>query len=282
MQDNVLETISREYYNLTSSEKKCADFITTHHAELMSISELADSCNVAEATISRFCRKLGFPSYPRFRLALAAQPEDDTGIETTLPREITAQDNFQTICSKLYSADIGAIRQTLELVDQEKIVRAADYLEQADKVFCMGQGGSMIIAQEAAHLFTTSDNKYFAITDSHIQALTSVTMDEKDAIMFFSYSGATLDMLQTLALAKEHGARIILVTHYLNSPGAAFADVVLQCGANESPLQLGSVAARVSQLFLLDILFTEVCLRDLEKCRHTSKMMREALADKHM
>ena len=49
--------------------------------------------------------------------------------------------------------------QTLELVRPEEYIRAADLLEQADRVLCMGQGGSMIIAMEAAHLFFHGERK---------------------------------------------------------------------------------------------------------------------------
>ena len=43
----------------------------------MSISELAEACTVAEATISRFCRRLGYKGYNAFKLAIAnaAEPE---------------------------------------------------------------------------------------------------------------------------------------------------------------------------------------------------------------
>ena len=61
-ENNVFETISREYYDLTASEKKAADYLLTHQEEsqYMSIAELADECGVAEATVSRFCRRLGY------------------------------------------------------------------------------------------------------------------------------------------------------------------------------------------------------------------------------
>ena len=84
--------------------------------------------------------------------------------------------------------------QTLELVRPEDYIRAADLLEQADKVLCMGQGGSMIIAMEAAHLFSTASGKYFAVTDSHMQMIAVTTAGENDVILFFSYSGATKDL----------------------------------------------------------------------------------------
>ena len=54
--------INAAYYKLTASEKKVADFLMGHLAEaqFLSISDLAESCGVAEATISRFCRRLGY------------------------------------------------------------------------------------------------------------------------------------------------------------------------------------------------------------------------------
>ena len=143
-------------------------------------------------------------------------------------------DSFSDVCKKLYTANISAMTQTLELVRPEDYIRAADLLERADKVLCMGQGGSMIIAMEAAHLFSTASGKYFAVTDSHMQMIAVTTAGENDVILFFSYSGATKDLVETLSYARERGLRTILVTHFANSPGAELADVTLLCGADES------------------------------------------------
>ena len=70
---NVFERISAEYYNLTTAEKKAADYVLSHQrkAQDMSITELAAASGVAEATVSRFCRRLGCKGYNAFRLAIA-------------------------------------------------------------------------------------------------------------------------------------------------------------------------------------------------------------------
>lgn len=65
-------------------------------------------------------------------------------------------------------------------------------------------------------------------------------MGPEDVVLFVSYSGATRDMMETLRTAKSAGAKVILLTHYEDSPGAALADVVLLCGAQESPLDSGA------------------------------------------
>ncbi len=278
------QRVSREYYNLTATEKKAADYVIAHRAEAqnMSITELAAASGVAEATISRFVRRLQYKGFNEFRVALARSATASGNGLSPLSGEVTDGDSFSEIIRKIYTADVDAMTQTLELIDEKQIKRAADMIESAEKVFCMGQGGSMILAQEAAHLFTTTESKYFAVTDSHTQVITASTMAERDVILYFSYSGATTDMMHTLSLARERGTGVILITRFPNAPGAQLADVVLQCGSNESPLQLGSVAARISQMYLLDVLFSEVCLRNLEACRQARMTIAEALRDKHL
>jgi DNA-binding MurR/RpiR family transcriptional regulator len=146
----------------------------------------------------------------------------------------------------------------------------------------MGQGGSMLIAQEAAHLFSTVDNRFVAVIDSHMQAISAAMMEPEDVVMFFSYSGSTRAMMETLKLAKERGGRVILVTRFPKSPGAELSDIVLQCGANENPLQSGSIAARIAQMYLVDVLFSEYSRRDLRRTRENRARIAEALAKKHL
>ena len=56
---DVFIKINREYYQLTGAEKKIADYMLLQRQECqyMSISEMAEAADVAEATISRFCRR---------------------------------------------------------------------------------------------------------------------------------------------------------------------------------------------------------------------------------
>ena len=279
---NVFETISQQYYELTASEKKTADYLMAHQEEsqYMSIAELAEESGVAEATVSRFCRRLGYKGYNAFKLAIA---NSTARLQQGAPAVAdTEGDSLEEVARRLYAVDSAAIAQTLELLDYGAVREAADLLESAERVCCMGQGGSMLIASEAAHLFSAASGKFFAVSDSHMQMIRAANMGERDAVLFFSYSGATRDMVETLQVARERGARIILITRFPKSPGGALADVVLRCGANESPLQIGSVAAKLAQLFLLDVLFAEFCRRAPGQCEESRERIAAALAEKHL
>lgn len=282
---DIFERISNAYYHLTAAEKKVADYVVIRQrdTQYMSISELAEACGVAEATISRFTKRLGCKGYNAFKLAVANSIAGrSAGVGNPLSGEVRAEDSVADMCQKLFAAELDAMEQTMALLRPEAVSAAGDLLEKAHKVLCMGQGGSMVMAQEAAHLFSTAFSKYFPICDSHMQTIAAAQLEPGDVVLYISYSGATRDLLDIARLARERGAELILITRFPKSPGASLASVVLQCGTNESPLQMGSVAARVAIIFVLDVLFSEVCRRDLEGCRSRRREVAGALSEKHI
>ncbi len=281
---SVYERISNEYYALTASEKKVADYVLSNQkgTQFLSISELANACEVAEATISRFCRRLGYKGYNVFKLAVANAASQHKPWNNPLSGEVEETDSLEDISKKLCGAEIEALNQTMELLNLDAVREAADLLEKAPRVMCMGQGGSMIIATEACHLFSTVSNKFTAVGDSHIQAMAAAAADPEDVILFISYSGSTKAMMDTFKQAELRKVRTILVTRFPNSPGAELADVVLQCGSHQNPLQSGSIPARIAQLYLLDVLFSEFTRRNMDKYRSFRARMADALADQHL
>ena len=108
---NVFARLNNEYYQLTSAEKKVADYAVGHEkqAQYMSISELAEECGVAEATISRFCRRMGYKGYSAFKLAVAnsllAPERGEISADELEEGEVSPSQS-------LYNADVAAIAQT--------------------------------------------------------------------------------------------------------------------------------------------------------------------------
>lgn len=282
-QQSVILKIGSDYYSLTPAEKRLADYILANQERVvqLSISELARESAVAEATVSRFSRHMGYKSFPLLKLAVANAMAQVRLGDTPLSGQVVPGDDLQTMSKKLYRANAEAMQQTMEVLDLAAVSQAATLFQEARQVLCMGQGGSMLIAREAAHLFSTVSNKFRPVEDSHMQAMAASIMDAGDVIFFFSYSGSTRDVLEISGIARDRGAKVVLVTRFPNSPGAQLADIVLQCGANESPMQSGSVAARIAQMYLLDVLFSEYSRRDLDQARDNRRRIAEALKSKH-
>lgn len=268
-ESNIIERITAQYNALTKAEKRVADFVLANpmDAQYMSITDLAASSKVAEATIFRFCKTVGLSGYNEFKLSLAKSTVPSLPHDTVydIYGKVKPGDSISDMCTKLYNSEVEALTQTLQKVDPDTLTRAVDILVESERVFCFGQGGSSILAMEAWGRFITAATNFYHIADNHLQAMSAALMGPKDAILFFSYSGSTRDMLEILPLVRENGVKVILITHFPDSEGTQFADTVLLCGSNEGPLQMGSIAAKVAQLFLIDILFNEYCRRDLDK-----------------
>ncbi|MDO5400027.1 MAG: MurR/RpiR family transcriptional regulator [Eubacteriales bacterium] len=277
---NILERIHASYYQLTAAERKIADFVVANFArvQFMSITQLAEECGTAEATVSRFCRNLQLKGFNAFKLELArhtaagaAPPLPVHGADTVLGRSRAAG-----------AVSVDAVRQTVKLVDPAKVLGAVQLFEQAGQVLCIGSGGSMIMAQEFTHLFSTVSSKFQTVVDSHLQMSAVATMDTGGVLVLLSYSGATTGGLQILELAKSRGIPTVLVTRFNKSPAAKLADVVLLCGSNESPFQLGTVPAKIAQLVVMDILFQEYCQRNRAECDAHIQAVAAALSGMHI
>jgi len=286
--DNIFTNINNGYYHFTASEKKVADYVLANKTDVqyMSISELADVCSVAEATISRFCRRLKLKGYNAFKLAMAKavaqEQRGDPVAAEQQPASVDLEDSVLELGRKLCNSHVAALNQSLALVHPERIKLAVDLICQAERVYFMGQGGSMLISMIAAPQFSTVSPRFIAVQDSHIQASTAALLSPDDVVVFFSYSGSTKELMEIMTVAKNCGAKVILVTRFSKSPGAAQADVVLQCGSDEGPLQLGSMPAKMAQLFVLDVLFHEYTRRDPERTRRSQERIAEALAERHL
>ncbi len=275
----ILERIRASYYQLTAAERKVADYILGNHnqVQFMSITQLAEECGTAEATISRFCRNMQLKGFNAFKIELARSSVPGTSIFAE-PDLSTRQGRW----SKAANLSVEAIHQTLEFLDPDQVERVVTLLEAAPRVMCIGAGGSMIIANECAHMFSTVTGKFYSVSDSHAQMSATATMDPGGVIILFSYSGATTSGLQVLELAQSRGLHTILVTRFLKSPAAKLAEVVLRCGSNESPFQFGSVPAKVAQLTIIDILFQEYCHQNQEACEENIQRIASALSGKHI
>ena len=276
---DILERIHASYYQLTATERKVADFVLAQHAQVqfMSITQLADECGTAEATISRFCRSLKLKGFNAFKIELARH-----GAASVSPVKVQPTDTPAGRCQEVGRQAVDAVNQTIELVQLQLIQQAVELIEQAPRVMCIGSGGSMILANECAHMFSTVTGKFYSVGDSHMQMSAAATLEEGSIILLFSYSGATTNGLQVLELARTRGIKTILITRFPKSPAAKLADVVLRCGSNEGPFQLGSVAAKIAQLVVVDILFQEYYSRNRESCEENIQSIASALSDLHL
>ena len=241
-----LENIHNNYDFLTKSEKKVADFIVSSGEKTLhqTLQDIKKATMVGDATIVRFCQKLGYSGFSDLKIDIAKQGYAATEQATN------------SFISSIEQRLIQSIHDTSAVADEEKLAEAANLIHQAKRIYIFGVGSSGITAQDMESRFLRGGLRAQAITDPHYQAMNAALFTQDDVVIAFSLTGKTQDVYDALVVAKENNAHIISVTNYVLSPIAQLSDVVLQTAIEEYLLNGGSLTGKVSQLFAMDLLIT--------------------------
>ncbi|MCM3765097.1 MurR/RpiR family transcriptional regulator [Neobacillus niacini] len=278
---DIFSLIRSRYNAFTNTEKKVADYILEHTKDVlyMSITDLADACNVGESSVFRFCKTMNLKGYQEFKIVLAHSISQGEGTPQ-LSGEITMQDSVEELSSKILTTTVSALTETRNLLNEKDISKAIDYMIAADRIHFFGVGASLMTAMEAKNKFIRITNKTECSLDSHLQIMSAALMTPKDVAVLISYSGSTKDTIDVAKVVKERGAKIISITRFAKSPLTSYADITLLCGANEGPLQGGSLTAKISQLYLLDLLYVEYFKRTFNQSAHNKELTANSVIEK--
>src|SRR5690606_19094788 len=77
-ENNLLNTVNSMYPTLHEAERKVAEYVIKEYFNVidMSVSELSEQCEVSEATIVRFCKRIGLKGFHHFKITLAREIND--------------------------------------------------------------------------------------------------------------------------------------------------------------------------------------------------------------
>lgn len=258
MQMNTRELIEKRYLTLTKTEKRIANFILqdhTHSVLNMPLLEMAKQLRIGEASIIRFCRKMGFRGFQDLKVSMAieyAQEED-----TKAGEEIDSNEVMENM--------VRVIQNTNASVARERLTEAAELIAEHENVFFYGMGSSGLAAEIAETRLLRVGKQCKSVRDSHLQTIQSAIMGVNDVVIGLSISGSTNDLLQALKTARANGSKLIAITNHENSPIAKIADCVLLTNAPENPVTGGTFPSIVSQLCVLDLLFTYYTAKNRQK-----------------
>ncbi|WP_041138794.1 MurR/RpiR family transcriptional regulator [Beduini massiliensis] len=188
-----------------------ADFILKNISEIaeMNIVVFANTCHVSPASISRFCRKLGYDDYIHLKMECAKY----TSLKSTDYYEpVMLQDPKKASAVYLKKAGMR-LEEQIDLLDWEVLEEFVEDIHDSNNVAFYGSHFSHSIAQliQAALL---SCNKYsIAKNDSDQQIKIAESLDADSIAITISVRGNYLRGTQRLKRAIEKsGAKSVLIT----------------------------------------------------------------------
>lgn len=249
--------------SLTPSEAAVAALTLARPGELITlgIEALARRAGVSTATVLRFCQTLGFEGFKDFRIALAVESGRSPAV---LAEEILPGDTPAQIARKVLRADMQAIAQTIELLDERALNRAVAALDAARRIEVYGIGSSAPIAVDAYYRFLRIGLPVGVVTDAHMQAVSATLLRRGDVAFIVSHTGRTRETLTAAEKARTAGATVIALTSFQRSPVTRAAHVVLVTASAETAFRIEAMASRIAHLSVVDALYVALATRRRE------------------
>src|SRR5690606_21166171 len=228
------------------------------------IVELAERSGTSPATVTRFCRALGFEGYSDLRIGLASETGRGAriaGWTVDIGREIQPTDPLDRVLGQIMAADTQAMHDTAALLDLKQVARAADAIAAARRVDIYGASGSALVGNEMQFSLHRIGVAAWAWSAVHNGLASAALLRPGDVAIGISHSGQTTETIEMVAEAGSHGALTVVLTSFPRSPLADVADVVLLTASQRTTYRPDALSARHPQLVVLDLLYIAVAQR---------------------
>lgn len=252
--------------SMSSTEANIAKYIVKHPNNVcnLTVRELAELTYSSPSSVVRVCRSIGFKGYKEFReilrLELATLGQDLSHKES----DITPNDSMDMIVQKITFNNIRSLEDTMHLLDTEALCKCVDLLTESRSILLFGIGSSLCVAKDTYLKFLRLNKPCIVNEDPHSQILQAKNSTPEDVAIIFSYSGQTKELIFCMDILKKNGTPCIAITRFSSSPVSKLADYKLYTSANETLFRSAAMSSRLSQLNVIDILYTAFVVRQPE------------------
>jgi len=272
--------LQTNYPSLRKSERKIADYLQKHANQRLdvSITEFAKLLKVSEATISRFCRAVGFQGFQDLKISLATSLSSAENFKN-IPVDIDETDSIAEVGKKLSGTLSGAINETQRNLNMNNIHTAVDVIVDTKRVMLYGIGGAAAVLKAANHLFVKAGIKCTRYEDGYMQTVTASLMEKDYVALGVSNTGLSMTVVNALKIASENGATTICITSNPKSPIAQVSKICLLTvpTTRDIPLYGDFLEARISQLYIIDLLYLGIIFKLGDIAKRNLKKTTEAL-----
>jgi len=256
MERTVMDTICSSFDTFFDSEKKIAKYIINHYDKVveMTVGELATASGASEASVSRFCKKVGVKGFHHLKLSLAKEmvESDMNGVEVS--NHISYDDISQSL-QNILANKVEELKQTVSLMDNEQLPKILDLLLKARSVQFVAVGNTIPVAIDGTFKFNQIGIPAATSTIWETQVGQIYNLTKDDVVLAISNSGESRGVITAMDAAKEVGATTISITNNIESTVAKASDYHINTATREKLFLDGYCFSRVSATTVIEILY---------------------------
>ena len=245
---------------LGATHRRVADAIVAdpEWAVQASVETIAARAGISAPTVVRFARAVGCEGVRDLKLKLAGSLALGTPY---LHRNVRPTDAPAEVVRNVVGSLTSMLAEWQNGIDPDRTEEAVDAIRAARRVACAGTGAtSHFLAHDLhARLFRlgVASNSF---ADAHLQLVAAASMTPDDVLVAISYVGRMPALLQTVAVARGRGARVVAITRS-GTPLHGAADILLAVDVpGDATMRVGTDAT-VAQLAMIEILATRLGLK---------------------
>ena len=265
--------------DMSQAENRIAQNVLANPREIvqMSITELAARSKVSDATVVRFCRRLGMHGYQEMKVTLA---QDLVSPIESIHEEVAEGDSAADVLGKVFSSTMHALEYTLRILDKRQFEQAIEALNKARTINIYGCGNSASVARDMQHKLMRLGLRAVSFSDGHMQSIASTALEKGDVCIAISHSGSSRDIVSAAALARKRGAIVICMTGIGRSPLSDIADIRLDTASKETSYHIVALSSRISQYTIIDSLYSALAVKRHQQEHVRQDTIEQALSEK--
>lgn len=221
---------------LSKTDRMIADYILDHSSTVgfQTSTSLAQDIGVSDTSIIRFIRKLGFKGYSDFRSDMNAhiarefeekQKELSPGQKYEMTKKRLSKNR---LIQDTGSATIANLQKSYSKLSAETLDQVADIILSSNRKYVVAFRGAACCAQYMVSKLLFLTPNVISITHGDATALECLMdIDENDCLILYSFPRYSEINFTLMELARERGAKIVLITDQITSPLANKADIVI-------------------------------------------------------
>lgn len=250
----VRDQVFSTYESLYDAEKKVADYLLEHPKEVinMSVSELSANCEASQATIIRFCKKIGCKGFQQLKLKLAGELNQQEEMPASNEIDI---DQMETSIHNIMLNKVEEVKATFHNLDPDDLRKIVDVILQADIIEFGAMGNTIPIALDGTYKFNQLGLHAVTSTIWETQEAFARTLKKGDVFFAISASGASRRLIRMAEIVKKRGGITIALTNQTRSPLTQVCDHVLITATREHVFYDQVSFTRMAAMAVIDTLF---------------------------
>ena len=255
MEKSVINQICASMDTFFETEKKIGNFIIHHPKEIvdMTVGELAKECQVSEASVSRFCKKIDMKGFHHLKISIAkemvSQSEDDE-----LSNHISVDDLEQSL-KNILANKVAELTQTVSMMNSENLQDILKRINNAQNVLFAAVGNTVPVAMDGAYKLNQIGISAVSTPVWETQLAYSYNLSPDDVVIAISNSGESTGVMNMLEAAKQKKATTISITNSEKSTIAKISDYHITTATREKLFLDEYRFSRVSATMVIEVLY---------------------------